>query len=232
MVGDIPLLLLGFFAFRNKMWFLTPCKSNYISPYLFLEKKIMKNLTTMVFIHDEPTAKDLQNFGINAVFLGNPMMDELEKENLYEPPKDKTIIGIFPGSRREAYKNMEKIGVVIKMIKNAYPDLHFVVAVSNAVNRNRLKKSISDINSIDFVKGASVDAVSSSTLVISLSGTASEQTVGLGIQIVSFVGNGSRTTRNRLKGQERLLGGCLKFVHDFPEGVIKEIKNLLFNEKL
>ncbi len=231
-VGDIPLLLLGFLAFRKKMWFLAPCKSNYISPHLFLEKKFMRNLTTMVFTHDEPTAKDLRNSGINAAFLGNPMMDELDKENLYNPPKDKTIIGILPGSRDETYKNMEKIGVVIRMIRTVYPGLHFAVAVSNTINKNRLKESISDINGIDFVKGAFVDVVSSSTLVISLSGTASEQTAGLGIPIVSFVGSGPQTTHNRLKGQERLLGGCLKFTPDFPEGVIKEIERLLSNEKL
>ncbi|PIP12160.1 MAG: hypothetical protein COX49_07175 [bacterium (Candidatus Stahlbacteria) CG23_combo_of_CG06-09_8_20_14_all_40_9] len=232
-VGDIMLLLLGWFAFRKRMWFLAPCKSDYFSPHLGIEKKIMKRTTIEIFTHDELTANNLQHCGISAIFLGNPMMDELEKENLYNPPEDKSLIGILPGSRKEAYENIKKIGVVINKLTHSYPGLHFAIAVSNTIDKNRLRDSISGINAeIDLVKNAFVDVVTSSKLVISLSGTASEQTVGLGIPIISFVGTGPQTTFNRLKGQEKLLGGCLKFVKDFPDGVVKEIIKLLSNENL
>ena len=107
-VGDIMLLLLGWFAFRKRMWFLAPCKSDYFSPHLGIEKKIMKRTTIEIFTHDELTANNLQHCGISAIFLGNPMMDELEKENLYNPPEDKSLIGILPGSRKEAYENKQK----------------------------------------------------------------------------------------------------------------------------
>ncbi len=232
-VGDIMLLVLAWFAFRKRMWFLAPCKSDYFSPHLWIEKKIMKRTTIQVFTHDEITAKNLRNCGISAIFLGNPMMDELEKENLYNPPEDKSLIGILPGSRKEAYKNIKKIGVIIKMLTHSYSGLHFAIAVSETIDKNRLRDSISDINTeIDLVKDAFVDVVSSSKLVISLSGTASEQTAGLGIPIISFIGTGPQTTFNRLRGQEKLLGGCLKFVEDFPDGVVKEIIKLLSNERL
>lgn len=232
-VGDIILLLLGWFAFRKRLWLLAPCKSDYFSPHLRIEKKIMKKTAIEVFTHDELTAENLRDFGVSARFLGNPMMDELEKENSYNPPEDKTLIGILPGSRKEAYKNMKRIGVVIGMLRASYPELHFAVAVSETIDEKRLADSIGDIDAgIEFVKGAFVDVVSSSKLVISLSGTASEQAAGLGIPIVSFVGTGPQTTAGRLRGQEKLLGGCLKFVKNFPNGAVDEIKNLLSNHRL
>lgn len=232
-VGDIILLLFGWVALRKRMWFLAPCKSDYFSPHLKIEKKIMKKIAIEVFTHDELTAENLQDSGVSATFLGNPMMDELEKENLYNPPEDKTLIGILPGSRKEAYKNMKKIGVVIRMLKPLYSNLHFAVAVSATIDEDILRDTISDIDAeIEFVKGAFVDVVSSSKLMISLSGTASEQAAGLGVPVISFVGRGSQTTLNRLRGQEKLLGGCLKFVKDFPDGVVDGIINLLSNDRL
>jgi tetraacyldisaccharide 4'-kinase len=232
-IGDVILLLLGWFAFRKRMWFLAPCKSDYFSPHLEMEKKIMKKTAIEVFTHDELTAENLQGSGVTAMFLGNPMMDELEKENLYNSPEGKTLMGVLPGSRKEAYKNMKKIGVVIKILRPLYPNLRFAVAVSDTIDKSKLRDSIGDIDAeIEFVKGAFVDIVSSSKLVISLSGTASEQAAGLGVAIITFVGAGPQTTSNRLRGQEKLLGGCLKFVRNFPNGVVDEIINFLSNDGL
>ena len=78
-VGDVPLLVLGWIAFKTKAYFLAPCKSDYIAPHLGIEVSIMKKVTNTVFTHDERTAESLKNKGVNAVFLGNPMMDGLEK---------------------------------------------------------------------------------------------------------------------------------------------------------
>ncbi|MCK4595884.1 lipid-A-disaccharide synthase-related protein, partial [candidate division WOR-3 bacterium] len=232
-VGDIPLLILAWIAFRKKIWFLTPCKSDYFSPHLKIERFIMRRYAREIFTHDEFTAKNLKHFGLNAVFLGNPMLDELEKENVYNTPENKTLIAILPGSRREAYQNMRKICVILKRLSSIQPNLHFAVAVSSTINKEKLQENLYGLDKyIDFVTNAFVDIVTSSTLVISLSGTASEQTASFGIPIISFVGTGPQTTPNRLRGQEKLLGGCLKFVKDYPDGVVNETIELLSNTKL
>ncbi len=232
-VGDILLLVLAWAAFRKRVWFLAPCKSDYISPHLKIEREIMRKIALRVWTHDELTARNLQNFNIPAIFPGNPMMDELEKENRYVPPKNKPLIGILPGSRKEAYKNMKKIGGLMKILRTLHPYLHFAVAVAETVDENRLKDCINNIDDgVHFVRNGFVDIVTCSRLLLSLSGTASEQSAGLGIPIVSFIGAGPQTTSNRLKGQEKLLGGCLKFVSNFPEGVVDEVTTLLSDDSI
>ncbi len=232
-VGDIPLLILAWIAFRKKIWFLAPCKSDYFSPHLKIERFIMRRFAKEIFTHDEFTAENLKHFGLKAVFLGNPMVDELERENVYNPPENKTLIGILPGSRIEAYQNMIKIGIILKRLSLKQSNLHYAVAVSGTINKEELRENLYGLDKhIDFVTNVFVDIVTSSTLVISLSGTASEQTASFGIPIISFVGTGPQTTPNRLRGQEKLLGGCLKFVKDYPDGVVNVTIELLSNTKL
>ncbi len=231
-VGDTFLLALGWLALRRKMWLLAPCKSDYFSPHLKVERKVMGKITKEIFTHDELTAEKLSKYGLNAVFLGNPMLDGLEKENIYEPPQGKILIGILPGSRREAYGNMKKISLILKILIERRSDLHFAVAVSSTIDMEKLKALAADLTGeIDFVKGGFVDILTSSTLLISLAGTASEQAAGIGIPIVSFIGTGPQTTLDRLNGQVRLLGGCLRFVRDFPDGVVNEIIELLSDDR-
>lgn len=232
-VGDTFLLVLGWLALRRKMWFLAPCKSDYFSPHFRVERWLMDEIPKEIFTHDEFTAENLRKYGLNAVFLGNPMLDELEKEDIYKPPQGSKLIGILPGSRKEAYQNMGKIGFVLERLLKKRTDLHFAVAVSDTIDIERLKNFVTNLgHRIDFVKSGFVDIVSSSSLVLSLAGTASEQVAGIGIPIVSFIGTGPQTTLNRLKGQERLLGGCLRLVRDFPDGVVNEVLNLLEDSTL
>ncbi len=71
--------------------------------------------------------------------------------------------------------------------------------------------------------------ISESEIVIGLAGTANEQAAGLGKPVVSFTGYGPQTTLRRMKDQARLLGSAVKFVSDFPNGVVTEISFLLSN---
>jgi len=138
-VGDVPLLVLGWIAFKTKAYFLAPCKSDYIAPHLGIEVSIMKKVTNTVFTHDERTAESLKNKGVNAVFLGNPMMDGLEKENVFRAPDNKIVIGVLPGSREEAYGNLERILRVGERIKAYKKDVILPIAVSPTLDWDRVK---------------------------------------------------------------------------------------------
>ena len=238
-VGDIPLLILGHLALRKKIVFLAPAKSNYKKPHYKIEEFFMRKIPQKVLTRDEYTAQNLRKKGIPAIFLGNPMMDGLTPKgiNLGEPP----IVGILPGSRSEAYKNFLKILKVVERIREkvrfacALPQslkIETIVRLAKKHNwfyeKGMLKKNES---SVLLVKNGFEDIISKSEVIIGLAGTANEQAAGLGKPVVSFTGCGPQTTFKRMKDQERLLGGAVKFVSDFPEGVVSEISFLLSNRK-
>jgi len=207
-VGDIFLLVLGHFALKKETIFLAPAKSDYQRPHYRIEEFFMRKIPRKVLTHDEYTAKNLRKKGINALFLGNPMMDDLHPKgiSLGEPP----IVGLLPGSRLEAYKNFLKILKVVEKIKEK---VSFACAIPSSLNVEKIVES----------------AKKEGWNLIGLAGTANEQAAGLGKPVISFAGCGPQTTPGRMRDQARLLGEAVKFVSDFPEGVISEISYLLAN---
>ena len=236
-VGDVPLLILGYLALRREILFLAPAKSDYQRPHYRIEEFFMRRIPGKVLTHDEYTAENLCKKGIPALFLGNPMMDELVPRgiNLGEPP----IVGILPGSRSEAYKNFIKTLKVVERLKDkvtfvcALPQSLEIEKVIHLARKDKwvyengvLKKNE---RMVLVVRNGFEDVISKSEIIIGLAGTANEQAVGLGKPVISFTGYGPQTTLKRMKDQARLLGGAVKFVSDFPNGVISQISFLLSN---
>ena len=232
-VGDVPILILGYISLRKKAYFLEQCKSNYISPHFAVERFLMRKLTNKVFTHDKITAEDLQNKGISAEFFGNPMMDGLSEEGKYSPPRGKILIGLLPGSRNEAYENIRKIGKVVQEILTRKKNLHFAVALSHTVDKNKMMESLPELRGkIDFLYGSFVDIVKSSKLVISLAGTASEQALYLESPVISFPGKGAQNTKSRLTGQKKLLGDAFILLPYKPEKIAEKILEIIENKDL
>lgn len=230
-IGDFPLLILGYISLRKKAYFLEQCKSNHINPHLPLERFFMREITRKVFTHDEITADDLKKKGINAEFVGNPMMDDLSEEKNYSPPKGKTLIGLLPGSRKEAYNNVKKIAKIVKELINMNKNLHFAVALSETVEKNKIEKILFNLpNKVDVCYGSFVDIVKKSQLVISLGGTASEQSLYLQSPVISFPGSGAQNTKRRLNGQKKLLGEAFILLGYKPKKIAKKILELLENK--
>lgn len=231
-VGDIPLLLLGYITLRKKAYFLDQCKSDYIYPHLPFERFLLRRIIKKVFTHDRITADDLKKRGIDAQFAGNPMMDDLSDEKKYFPPKGKFLIGLLPGSRKEAYNNMKRITKIIKKLINIDKKLHFAVALSETLDKRKIKGIISDLKgNIDVCYDCFVDIVNKSLLVISFGGTASEQSLYFGTPVVSFPGSGSQNTRCRIKGQQKLLGEAFIMLDSQPGTIAERIVELIYNKK-
>ncbi|MDI6840132.1 MAG: lipid-A-disaccharide synthase-related protein [bacterium] len=259
-VGDVFLLVIGWLGLLKQLYFLAPAKSDYQKPHYKFEEWLIRKLAVRVFTHDEFTAQNLRKKSISASFLGNPMIDELHPEGNFSAGSsrdgipEKKLIGILPGSRVEAYKNFLKILEVVELISNLRNDLAFAAAIPGVLSFKKLIKlskksgwqSTLEIHQSEFYKveiekkdtkvlllsNAFVDIIKHSVLIIGLAGTANEQAAALRKPIVSFTGTGPQTSKIRMKNQERLLGGCLKFVNNFPKGVVNEILQLLDNEKL
>jgi len=232
-IGDTPLLILGYVSLRKRAYFLDQCKSALIAPHLPVERFLIKRLAKIVFTHDGTTAIDLKKKSINAGFFGNPMMDGLSEEKNYSPPKRKTLIGLLPGSRKEAYSNMEKIAKVVRELLARKSNLHFTIALSGTVDKNKMMESIPGLRGcIDFRYGSFVDIVKKSKLVISLGGTASEQALYLGTPVVSFPGSGAQNTKRRLKGQKKLLGDAFILLNYKPEKIAEKVLEIIRNKNL
>lgn len=110
-LGDLyPLILVGTFL-RAPVFFLPTAKSNYIDPHGLLEIRFMRRFTAKVFPRDALTASTLARQGLPAEFVGNLMMDSLRFTAPDFPAREEGewIVAFLPGSRQEAYINMEDL---------------------------------------------------------------------------------------------------------------------------
>lgn len=245
-VGDVFLLYISKSSLKpKKTIFLALAKSNYFMPHYWVEKLYIKKNADFVLTRDEYTMQNLKRSGINAYFLGNPLVDGINKPDSYllNIPGGVRIIGILPGSRKEATRNFEIILKIIEKLKNL--NILFLTALSDnldyesfidVLKKNEYSIQISSIvsakkeNTIIIAKGLFTEIIHRAELIIGLAGTANEQAAAIGKPVISFVGSGVQSNYRRMKEQEKLLGGAAKFVKKH-EDVAKEIIYLLNNNK-
>ncbi|MCX7821767.1 MAG: lipid-A-disaccharide synthase-related protein [Brevinematales bacterium] len=245
-VGDVFLLYLAKKSLKPKRTvFLALAKSDYFMPHYWIEKLYIKKNVDYMLTRDAFTKENLRKDGINAYFLGNPLVDGLEvKDFNLNIPAESRIIGILPGSRKEAVQNFEIIIKIIEELKDL--NICFLTAISDNLDYESfievLKKNGYDIKKSDVVSGKKLnislilakgffsEIINRAEFFIGLAGTANEQAVALGKPVLSFVGSGVQSNYKRMKEQEKLLGGAIKFVRKRRE-VAKEILFLLNNKE-
>ncbi|MEO5753695.1 MAG: lipid-A-disaccharide synthase [Chthoniobacterales bacterium] len=72
-----------------------------------------------------------QKSGLRTVFVGHPMIDNLEAKRLDEA-RDPQLIGLFPGSRvREVRKLLPILIEVMRTLHAQQPELHFEIAAAS-----------------------------------------------------------------------------------------------------
>jgi len=207
-------------------------KKPFKQHYSFIERIWLKSFAGLVFVRDKKTEIFLKKKGLkNVLCTGNPMMDTFEvlEKNIF--PEDRELIGILPGSKKEAYENLEKIFEIITYLQRernrfifamALPsqlDIKKITGMFNLEGKNRLfTKKGKPLHLCQHpYSGAEIiisshlfgEIISSSKLVIGLSGTANEQAAGLGKPVVAFWGKGPQVTKKFMKAQKKLLGEAL-----------------------
>ena len=236
-VGDVFLLIHAYFGLGRKSVFLALAKSNHMNPHSAVEEWVIRHFASRVLTRDAYTAECLRAKGIDARFLGNPIMDGIGEpgpEQAAEPP----VIGLLPGSRDEADHNFRRILSVIDGIPEP---AQYLCALSPVLSIEKMAAAVAadgwtlaegdvlrkDGKAVQMGKNLFERVLHESTLVIGMAGTANEQAAGMGRPVVSFVGAGAQTTPSRMIDQERLLGGATAYISDFPEGVSREVSYLL-----
>lgn len=139
-VGDSYLTILAGYFLRRPIILLPTAKSDYVSAHWPVERWLMRRFCSKIITRDAITARSLARYGLPAVYLGNVMMDclDYQGEDL-NGPEDQWTIGILPGSRLEAYENMEDIAEAVLALQNLiesetrFKPARFLVALAGAI---------------------------------------------------------------------------------------------------
>jgi len=252
-VGDIFLVLISALFIKKPIVFLPTAKSDYIKEHYFVEKWLMRRFCRLVVPRDEVTALSLKNSGINAVYVGNVMMDCLRITGEdFDIDKRHPVVAIIPGSKEEAYDNLmvaldaareislqSKVNFLIALA----PSLNLEKIAANLLKKNcwkiqipqsdeRKKGIVANLISsegaiVKVVQGRFGDVVNLSKVVIGTAGMANEQAVGLGKPVVSFPGKGPQITKRFLLIQRKLLGGAIFIVEKNAKAIAAKVTQLL-----
>ena len=224
-VGDTYALWLSLWCPSAKKIFISTAKSSHVGDHNQFELRKMKQYHCKVFARDALTADYLSRHGIDAEYVGNPMMDMIPMtgETFGARPND-IVIGVLPGSRNEAYQNLELIHRVLADIRKRFHNdsILFVVAVPESLDKDRCAKILEYAEDV-VITNQYADAVNASRVVIGLAGTANEQAVGMGKPVVAFPGTGPQTSHYRFRLQRRLLGGGVTLIDQFDPAEIANV---------
>ncbi|MDD3926709.1 MAG: lipid-A-disaccharide synthase-related protein [bacterium] len=250
-VGDAYALWMALRGCEAPVFVDTPI-SAYIRPHRRLEIALMRRAKA-IFTRDEPTAEELRGRGLDARFAGSPMLDCLETTGLDLGSAENVRIALLPGSRLEAYDNLEVLLRIAERTAAAYAaGLDFLLAMAPTLDTERLGLVIRqsgwhcDISGIDtgvvaeavygsarltVVRGAFGDLLAAADLVIGQAGTASEQAVGMGCPLLAFPGRGPQVSEGFLRTQKRLLGDAMELLPADEEVVARRTLELLGNRQ-
>ncbi len=210
-----------------------------------------------VFPRDRITTETLQQFGIPAYDLGNPMMDldldldlDLDKplETLPETPL--TIL-LLPGSRSpEAYRNWDVILSSVQDLCAKFDrPIEFLAALSPELDPARIEialhqsgwtptgetwqmqpgaKPDEKLKQLTIAPGQFAACAQRAHMAIAMAGTATEQFVGLGKPALTLPGAGPQFTPTFAEAQTRLLGRSIVKL-DQPTQTTRRLTQLLDN---
>jgi uncharacterized protein (TIGR03492 family) len=226
-VGDVFCLGMAAWGHPTPVCFLPTAKSDAFMPHSALERRLIKAFSKRTYTRDALTAEGLSTHGLNAVYLGNPMMDGLWQTQ--SPPAfsdDKPVLALVPGSRDEAYLNLVYM-LDIAQYAQLEHGCHVVWAKSPQLS---LTKFISyypkntwsfgpDGEWIRDCHGMMIhlvthfpDVLAVADVIMGLSGTANEQALYVGKPVYAFEGFGPQSTLKRFQEQKALMGGGLQIV--------------------
>lgn len=211
-IGDIVPILYAMltkcrfiFVGVNKSEYYKKLAFNYTGP----ERWLLKKYCSLTLGRDKKTAETLKLQGIKTRYVGNPMMDGVQniRPSGYQEIRKTKTIGFLPGTRRDAYKNVDDFVEIARYINKLNNNIRFILSFPKTLDRKKLALENNPFKFIvirDFNK-----ALNKSDIVIGLSGTGNEQTAGLGIPVIAFPGRGAQFNPRFAAGQKELLGDAL-----------------------
>lgn len=206
------------------------------SMYLPWERWLMsRDRCRAVIVRDELTRSELQQLGMDNVFVGNPMMDGLmptSQRSVLQPQDPQTlVVTLLPGSRApEAYANWQIILKAVDSVLRQYGDrpVQFLGAIAPALDLVELQQVLyaagwqqpsgethffKHNGRLIMTQNAYADCLHIADTAIAMAGTATEQFVGLGKPAFITPGAGPQFNLTFAKLQTRLLGPSVMMVN-------------------
>lgn len=219
-IGDPFNLIFTYLGTHKKVFFVSTDQghSAWVNGFSNLELSIVRRLSSWIFTRDKKTEEFLKSKGLyNVSYLGNPLMDCVDE------PKFLLEEGmtLLPGTRRDCGNNLLFLLEVVKKINRPFRYYVPINANSEPFILESLKEKGYSLLSWDYGykierpfkvyigRGIFSEMVSSSILVIGLSGSGNEQSAGLGKPVVSFSIEGIQFNKKFITEQKRLLDEAL-----------------------
>ncbi|MFS4468567.1 lipid-A-disaccharide synthase [Maribacter sp. 2210JD10-5] len=172
----------------------------YISPQIWASRegrihKIKRDIDAMYVIlpFEKEFYEDKHDFPVH--FVGHPLIDAisnrgaLDKESFYETfhlKKDKPIIALLPGSRKQ---EVEKMLNVMLSVANSFSEYQFVIAGAPSLDADFYTPFLKNPN-VGFVSNRTYDLLSVSHTALVTSGTATLETALFNVpQVVCYKAN-------------------------------------------
>ena len=232
-VGDVYLLLHTLWGQGVKPVLVATAKSARLHGHWRMEKFFLRNRCRRVWTRDPETFTDLADYGVDAFYGGNPIMD-IPGDTDYRPGEPgKHRVLLLPGSRERAYEDLA-------MLLEAAVDISkqevcaFDLVVASTIDRGRLLQNApgwfpaggdvichsSGGPKVSLFSGDVAEAAAGSDILIGLGGTANQICAGLGVPVVSIDEKGKRV-------QKKLLGDAESLVPPDPAMLAAETVSIL-----
>ncbi len=180
---DIPIIY--YIAPQSWVW----------SPNAASTRQLTKVMDRLLAIFPEE-ARFFEKQGVSVSWVGHPLLDRLQNAPSREEarknlniPLDKPIISLFPVSRpQELTYLLPVVCQAAQQIQEKIPDVHFLVAVSLEVYREKIEEILESYQlQVTLVKGRTLDVITAADLAISKSGTVNLEIALLNIpQVVVY----------------------------------------------
>lgn len=241
-IGDFFLVAFTRLALGVRPIFLGVAKTIYIRGYFSFEKYFLRKWCELVLTRDPQTAEELSKKGVKAFYWGNPIMDALDIKGV-TLPIDSPVVAILPGSREGAYKDLPLLLETVYLLSQSNGKLGFLMIPASSIKLERVKEIALSIgwqfteenppfwgalkkgDAKVFITPDLGDALSSSTVVLGLAGTANQQAAGLGKPVVSVDDKSKRV-------QKKILGGAEVLVSYDPQALKEALYNILKNKEV
>lgn len=211
--------------------FVATAKSERVEPHRWPERVLIRRKASMTYTRDRATAIALSNRGIQARYVGNPLMDTITNGGAQIKNPDRPTITLLPGSRGDAPNNLAILLRLCHEVGRAR-SVNVVCALARTVDDRSLREAAHhagwrerdgnlerDAMRVSLTR-AFGSAVNAADVVVGLAGTANEQAAGLGKPVVAFPVPGAQYTARFMRLQQRLLGDALVPTPDWQPAVL------------
>ncbi|HOJ33616.1 MAG TPA: lipid-A-disaccharide synthase [Candidatus Hydrogenedentes bacterium] len=144
-----------------------------------LAERVTKVL--VIFPFEEQLYKEA---GVDCTYVGHPLIDHLTSLSVQQPPTDKWVTALLPGSREQEIRRIAPVMFdVARELRTCYPEMELVVPCVD-IERERQVKSLAGDLPLRTTVGNSYEVLASARFCLVASGTATLEAAFFGVPMI------------------------------------------------